>query len=142
MSSGKASTGSSSSSTARPRSSPDNARRPSTGSSTTKGVPLGKCCRAYLKTREWSISCLVNYVGSTASVQGLCLMLPCSVYTIVTELPAVFLLYNSAVMSSVFLLAIFAVSVWNGAGFYIEVFGRKYVHLHPSVPFPLNFPPL
>ena len=69
-------------------------------------------------------------------------MLPYSVYTIVTELPAVFLLYNSAVMSSVFLLAIFAVSVWNGAGFYIEVFGRKYVHLYPSVPFSPNFPPL
>ncbi|KAG8905111.1 hypothetical protein FRB99_000675 [Tulasnella sp. 403] len=47
-------------------------------------------------------------------------------YTIATELPAVFLLYDSPMASSVFLLVIFAVSVWNGAGFYIEVFGRKF----------------
>ena len=29
------------------------------------------------------------------------------------------------IFSAVFLLVIFAVSVWNGGGFYIEVFGRK-----------------
>lgn len=48
-----------------------------------------------------------------------------AVYTLVTELPAVAVLYNSAIASWIFLLGIFAVSVWNGAGFYIEVFGRK-----------------
>lgn len=49
------------------------------------------------------------------------------VYAILTELPAVFLLYDSSFWSGAFLLLIFAVSVWNGGGFYIEVFGRKYV---------------
>ncbi|EAU84937.1 hypothetical protein CC1G_00456 [Coprinopsis cinerea okayama7 len=48
------------------------------------------------------------------------------VYAILTELPAVFLLYNSAMWSALFLLFIFSVSVWNGGGFYIEVFGRKF----------------
>lgn len=55
---------------------------------------------------------------------------PLLVYTLVTELPAVALLYNSAIASWIFLLGIFAVSVWNGAGFYIEVFGRKWVAPH------------
>ncbi|KAF5333740.1 hypothetical protein D9611_002353 [Ephemerocybe angulata] len=48
------------------------------------------------------------------------------VYAILTEIPAVFLLYNSATWSAIFLLLIFSVSVWNGGGFYIEVFGRKF----------------
>ena len=48
-------------------------------------------------------------------------------YSIITELPAVFLLYDSAFWSSAYILFLFAVSVWNGGGFYIEVFGRKYV---------------
>ncbi|KAI0751457.1 hypothetical protein C8Q80DRAFT_1098040 [Daedaleopsis nitida] len=48
------------------------------------------------------------------------------VYSIVTELPAVFLLYDSAFWSSAYLLLLFAVCVWNGGGFYIEVFGRKF----------------
>ncbi|KAL0949827.1 hypothetical protein HGRIS_009863 [Hohenbuehelia grisea] len=48
------------------------------------------------------------------------------VYAVLTELPAVFLLYNSPFWSGVFLIVIFAVSVWNGGGFYIEVFGRKF----------------
>lgn len=47
------------------------------------------------------------------------------VYAVLTELPAVFLLYDSSLWSGVFLILIFAVSVWNGGGFYIEVFGRK-----------------
>ncbi len=46
-------------------------------------------------------------------------------YSIITELPAVFLLYDSPFWSAIFLLFIFSVSVWNGGGFYIEVFGRK-----------------
>lgn len=44
-----------------------------------------------------------------------------------TVLPAVLLLYNSSIWSGCFLILIFAVSVWNGGGFYIEVFGRKSV---------------
>ncbi|KAK7471052.1 hypothetical protein VKT23_002467 [Stygiomarasmius scandens] len=48
------------------------------------------------------------------------------VYTLVTELPAVYLLYDSPTWSGIFLIAIFGVSVWNGGGFYIEVFGRKF----------------
>lgn len=49
------------------------------------------------------------------------------VYAVLTELPAVFVLYDSSFWSGTFLIFIFAVSVWNGGGFYIEVFGRKYV---------------
>ncbi|KAH9947308.1 hypothetical protein B0H21DRAFT_692213 [Amylocystis lapponica] len=48
------------------------------------------------------------------------------VYSVLTELPAVFVLYDSAFWSGVFLVFIFGVSVWNGGGFYIEVFGRKF----------------
>ncbi|KAF8914131.1 hypothetical protein CPB84DRAFT_1758490 [Gymnopilus junonius] len=48
------------------------------------------------------------------------------IYALLTEIPAVFLLYNSSSWSAVFLLLIFSVSVWNGGGFYIEVFGRKF----------------
>jgi len=46
-------------------------------------------------------------------------------YAILTELPAVYVLYASPFWSNIFLLFIFSVSVWNGGGFYIEVFGRK-----------------
>ncbi|PFH52544.1 hypothetical protein AMATHDRAFT_139664 [Amanita thiersii Skay4041] len=48
------------------------------------------------------------------------------IYAILTELPAVFFLYDSSLFSGIFLIFIFAVSVWNGGGFYIEVFGRKF----------------
>ncbi|KAF8165122.1 hypothetical protein B0H34DRAFT_648687 [Crassisporium funariophilum] len=48
------------------------------------------------------------------------------VYALFTEIPAVFLLYGSSVWSAIFLLVIFSVSVWNGGGYYIEVFGRKF----------------
>ncbi|KAI0039118.1 hypothetical protein FA95DRAFT_1567340 [Auriscalpium vulgare] len=47
-------------------------------------------------------------------------------YTLLTEVPSVFVLYESSFWSGAFLLAIFSVSVWNGGGFYIEVFGRKF----------------
>jgi hypothetical protein len=50
-----------------------------------------------------------------------------TVYGILTELPAIFLFYDSAFWSGAFLLFIFSVSVWNGGGYYIEVFGRKCV---------------
>ncbi|KDR68975.1 hypothetical protein GALMADRAFT_282846 [Galerina marginata CBS 339.88] len=48
------------------------------------------------------------------------------VYAMLTELPVVFFFYDSAAWSAGFLLLIFSVSVWNGGGFYIEVFGRKF----------------
>ena len=47
------------------------------------------------------------------------------VYAILTEIPAIFLLYDSSIWSGIFMVVIFGVSVWNGGGFYIEVFGRK-----------------
>jgi len=40
-------------------------------------------------------------------------------------IPAAALFINSARASNVFLVVIFAVSAWNGASFYVEVFGRK-----------------
>ncbi|KAI0736098.1 hypothetical protein C8Q72DRAFT_791291 [Fomitopsis betulina] len=48
------------------------------------------------------------------------------VYSVLTELPAILVLYRSPFWSGAFLIFIFAVSVWNGGGFYIEVFGRKF----------------
>ncbi|KAF9036064.1 hypothetical protein BDZ89DRAFT_1061892 [Hymenopellis radicata] len=48
------------------------------------------------------------------------------IYTLLTEVPAVFFLYDSPFWSGVFLIFIFSVSVWNGGGYYIEVFGRKF----------------
>ncbi|KAJ6627452.1 hypothetical protein B0H10DRAFT_1994623 [Mycena sp. CBHHK59/15] len=47
-------------------------------------------------------------------------------YSVLTEVPAVFILYDSPFWSGVFLILILSVSVWNGGGFYIEVFGRKF----------------
>lgn len=47
------------------------------------------------------------------------------VYSVLTDVPPVFLLYNSPFWSGAYLLFILSVSVWNGGGFYIEVFGRK-----------------
>ncbi|KZV75656.1 hypothetical protein PENSPDRAFT_571118 [Peniophora sp. CONT] len=47
-------------------------------------------------------------------------------YAVLTEVPCIFLLYDSAFSSATYLILIFSVSVWNGAGFYIEVFGRKF----------------
>jgi len=49
------------------------------------------------------------------------------VYALLTQIPAMFLLYSSPGWSGLFLLLIFSVSVWNGGGYYIEVFGRKFV---------------
>ena len=47
-------------------------------------------------------------------------------FTIVTEIPPVYFLYDSPKLSVAFLFFIFAVSVWNGGRFYVEVFGRKF----------------
>jgi len=40
-------------------------------------------------------------------------------------IPPATLFIHSAQASYVFLIVIFAVSAWNGATFYVEVFGRK-----------------
>lgn len=55
-----------------------------------------------------------------------CFMIGQFVYSILTELPAIYVLYDSPRWSGTFLIIIFAVSVWNGGGYYIEVFGRKF----------------
>lgn len=49
-----------------------------------------------------------------------------SVYALLTELPAVYVLYDSSLWSGIYLITVFAVSVWNGGGYYVEVFGRKF----------------
>ncbi|KAK4048311.1 hypothetical protein OIV83_004832 [Microbotryomycetes sp. JL201] len=49
-----------------------------------------------------------------------------AVYTFVTLLIPIFVLFDSKFWSSVYLLALFGVSVWNGASFYLEVFSRRF----------------
>ena len=51
-------------------------------------------------------------------------------YAVLTDVPPVFVLYDSPFWSGAYLLLILSVSVWNGGGFYIEVFGRKCVSHH------------
>ncbi|KAJ3523084.1 hypothetical protein NM688_g8784 [Phlebia brevispora] len=86
--------------------------------------------------RTTSFSWLLNdkrgVIGRTLAafrpeLREVAFMLGQLIYSVLTELPAVFLLYDSSFWSGLFLLFIFAVSVWNGGGFYIEVFGRKYI---------------
>ncbi|TKY88339.1 hypothetical protein EX895_002691 [Sporisorium graminicola] len=48
------------------------------------------------------------------------------VYTIITTLPAPLLLYPSSTASAIFFTGIFVISVWNGASYYVEVFGRRF----------------
>jgi hypothetical protein len=74
---------------------------------------------------------IVGQLGTSASSIGAFILITASApaYAILTEIPAVFCLYDSARCSGIFLIFMFAVSVWNGGGFYIEVFGRKYVAL-------------
>ena len=48
------------------------------------------------------------------------------VYTIITTLPAPMLLYPSSTASAIFFTVIFVISVWNGASYYVEVFGRRF----------------
>lgn len=45
-------------------------------------------------------------------------------------LPAATIFIHHSRSSNVFLVVIFAVSAWNGANFYVEVFGRKCVFSH------------
>ncbi|KAM0754855.1 hypothetical protein T439DRAFT_321909 [Meredithblackwellia eburnea MCA 4105] len=49
-----------------------------------------------------------------------------AVYTFVTLLIPVFVLYDSKFWSSVYLMFLFAVSVWNGSSFYMDIFARKF----------------
>jgi hypothetical protein len=49
-----------------------------------------------------------------------------SVYSIIFMIPPATLFIHSAVATNVFLVTIFVVSAWNGASFYVEVFGRKF----------------
>lgn len=51
-------------------------------------------------------------------------------YAVLTDVPPVFVLYDSPSWSSAYLLFLLGVSVWNGGGFYIEVFGRQCVYLY------------
>ncbi|KAJ1311272.1 hypothetical protein OPQ81_009770 [Rhizoctonia solani] len=85
--------------------------------------------------RTTSFSFLLNekrgVIGKTLGAmppqrRELAFMLGQLVYSVLTCLPAIFLLYTSPKWSGAFLLLIFSVSVWNGGGFYIEVFGRKF----------------
>lgn len=48
------------------------------------------------------------------------------VYNMVTSVPT-FFLYKNFYLHTTFLIAMFAVSVWNGANYYIEVFSRRYI---------------
>ncbi|KAH9988113.1 hypothetical protein BJV74DRAFT_773594 [Russula compacta] len=47
-------------------------------------------------------------------------------YAVLTDVPPVFFLYDSPSWSGAYLLFLLGVSVWNGGGFYIEVFGRQF----------------
>ncbi|KAI0273878.1 hypothetical protein BGY98DRAFT_997995 [Russula aff. rugulosa BPL654] len=73
---------------------------------------------------------LIGNVLSKAKPENreLYFMLGQFVYAVLTDVPPVFVLYDSPFWSSAYLLLILSVSVWNGGGFYIEVFGRKCVN--------------
>jgi len=80
---------------------------------------------------SWLLNDKRSFIGRTMSsvpeqFRVAAFMLGQLLYSIVTELPAVYILYDSSFWSGVFLVSIFSVSVWNGGGFYIEVFGRKF----------------
>jgi hypothetical protein len=48
------------------------------------------------------------------------------IYSVIFMIPAAALLIHSAVATNVALVLIFWVAAWNGASFYVEVFGRKF----------------
>lgn len=48
------------------------------------------------------------------------------IYSIIFMIPPSTFLIHSPTSSSIFLIIIFTVSAWNGATFYVEVFGRKF----------------
>ena len=47
-------------------------------------------------------------------------------YTLFAMLPTIFMFHNQTVHALV-LLATYVISIWNGAGFYIEVFSAQYL---------------
>ncbi|KAI5477752.1 protein of DUF2838 family [Pseudohyphozyma bogoriensis] len=49
-----------------------------------------------------------------------------ALYTLVTLLIPIFVLYDSRFWSGVYIIALFAVSTWNGSSFYLDVFARKF----------------
>ncbi|KAI0267402.1 hypothetical protein BC834DRAFT_871173 [Gloeopeniophorella convolvens] len=80
---------------------------------------------------SWMINNKRGFIGNVLAKvkpehRAIYFMLGQFVYSVLTEVPSVFVLYDSAFWSGAFLLFILSVSVWNGGGFYIEVFGRKF----------------
>lgn len=72
-----------------------------------------------------------GFIQNTAFIfgakwKGEMFMLLQLVYNIVTSIPT-FFIYKSFYLHTFFLMAMFAVSVWNGANYYIEVFSRRYI---------------
>lgn len=69
-----------------------------------------------------------------------------AIYTFVTLLIPVFVLYDSKFWCSTYLIALFAISAWNGASFYSESWGgpranrkctraiSKLIHLFTAAP--------
>jgi len=84
--------------------------------------------------RTTSLHWMLNKPGLIADVlskfkpenRALYFMLGQFVYAVLTDVPPVIVLYDSPFWSCAYLLLILSVSVWNGGGFYIEVFGRKF----------------
>jgi len=84
--------------------------------------------------RTTSLSWMLNKPGLIGNFlskyrpenRALIFMLGQFAYSVLTGVPAVFVLYDSPFWSGAYILSILSVSVWNGGGFYIEVFGRKF----------------
>ncbi|POW08739.1 hypothetical protein PSHT_09431 [Puccinia striiformis] len=77
-----------------------------------------------LNSKTGLISKLLRSVRPAWRANGF--MIAQYIYTIVTMLPALLWFYQSKVLSGLFLWLMFSVSVWNGASFYMEVFGRRF----------------
>jgi hypothetical protein len=86
--------------------------------------------------REWSFM-LAQFVRCTIRVVIICLggidtddaCFARQIYTVITIAPPVFILYNSKFWSGVWLISFFAISVWNGGTFTIEVRATFYKQL-------------
>jgi hypothetical protein len=61
------------------------------------------------------------------------MVLTVTVYSIVFMVPPAALYIHSPRATAAFLILIFSVSAWNGASFYVEVFGRKYAASIPHL---------
>ncbi|CAH7672705.1 hypothetical protein BY996DRAFT_4577767 [Phakopsora pachyrhizi] len=77
-----------------------------------------------LNSKTGLISKLLRKVRPDRRVK--CFMISQYFYTIFTMLPSLIWFYRSKTLSGVFLWLMFSVSVWNGASFYVEVFGRRF----------------